>query len=85
MAFNLLAVSNSGAIVATVDQPLQHISFRTVINDMVKEYGVSKTHSAIQALYDEDELDQRTAGFMLDVLKAEHCSRKQANRMIPLL
>jgi len=61
------------------------ISTAAVIADMVAEFGISKTHTAIQALYDMGKLSQSEAGTLLDVLKAEHCSKKQVARMIPLL
>lgn len=61
------------------------ISTAAIVADMVAEFGISKTHDAIQALYDMGKIDQSEAGTLLDVLKMEHCSSKQAARMIPLL
>lgn len=61
------------------------VSTAAVVADMVAEFGISKTHTAIQALYDMGKIDQLEAGSLLDVLKMEHCSKKQAARMIPLL
>ncbi len=60
-------------------------STATIIADMVAEFGISKTHNTIQALFDADKLTQEQAGTLLDVLKADHCTRKQAARMIGLL
>ena len=53
------------------------VHIQTIIMDMVKEFGITKTHQTIQALYDAGRIDQNTAGFLLDDLKQE-CSRKQA-------
>lgn len=60
-------------------------STSVIIADMVAEFGISKTHNTIQALFDADRLSQDEAGTLLDVLKMNHCSRKQAARMIPLI
>ena len=43
-------------------------TFATVMK-MVNEFGVCKTHMAIQSLFDTDRIDQNTAGFMIDALK----------------
>lgn len=58
------------------------ISNRAIIHDMVKEFGIGKTYVTIQALYDNDKIDQQTAGFLLDTLKAEHCTKKQAAKIV---
>lgn len=59
------------------------VSIVTIITDMVKEFGVSKTQDTIQALYDAGRIDQNTAGFLLDDLKIL-AGKKQAARMILL-
>ena len=61
------------------------VATAAIVADMVAEFGISKTHDAIQALYDMGKIGQLEAGALLDVLKAEHCSSKQAARMVPLL
>lgn len=61
------------------------VATAVIVADMVAEFGISKTHDAIQALYDMGKIDQLEAGALLQVLKDEHCSSKQAARMIPLL
>lgn len=43
-------------------------TFATVMK-MVNEFGVCKTRMAIQSLFDNDRIDQNTAGFMIDALK----------------
>ncbi|ENH8359195.1 hypothetical protein ABWS47_004614 [Salmonella enterica subsp. enterica serovar Chester] len=58
------------------------VSNRWIIQEMVQEYGIAKTYTTIQALYDNDQIDQQTAGFLLDTLKAEHCTKKQAAKII---
>lgn len=60
-------------------------STAVIIADMVAEFGISKTHNTIQALFDAGRLSQDEAGTLLDVLKAEHCTKAQAARMLPLL
>lgn len=61
------------------------VSTTAIIANMIAEFVISKTHNTIQALYDAGRLTQNEAGTLLDVLKYEHCSRKQVTRMIPLL
>lgn len=58
------------------------ISNRWIIREMVLEYGITKTYNTIQELYNADKIDQQTAGFLLDTLKAEHCTKKQAAKII---
>lgn len=58
------------------------VSNRTVIYEMVQEFGISKTYNTIQELYNADKIDQQTAGFLLDTLKAEHCTKKQAAKIV---
>lgn len=58
------------------------VSNRVIIDSMVKEFGIGKTYVTIQALYDNDKIDQQTAGFLLDTLKAEHCTKKQAAKIV---
>lgn len=60
------------------------VSNRVIIAEMVKEFGIGKTYVTIQALYDNDRIDQNTAGFLLDVLKSEHCNKKQAAKIVLL-
>lgn len=58
------------------------VSNRVIIAEMVREFGIRKTYVTIQALYDNDKIDQQTAGFLLDTLKAEHCTKKQAAKIV---
>lgn len=58
------------------------VSNRTVIYEMVQEFGIAKTYNTIQELYNADKIDQQTAGFLLDTLKAEHCTKKQAAKIV---
>lgn len=58
------------------------VSNRWIIQEMVQEYGIAKTYNTIQALYDNDQIDQQTAGFLLDTLKADHCTKKQAAKIV---
>lgn len=61
-----------------------HIKYtREIIAAMIREFGASKTQDTIQALYDNDRIDQNTAGFLLDEVKM-FCGRKQTERMFLL-
>lgn len=57
------------------------VSNRWIIQEMVQEYGIAKTYNTIQALYDNDQIDQQTAGFLLDTLKAEHCTKNKRQKL----
>ena len=58
------------------------VSVSAIVNVMVSEFGISKTFGTIQELYDNDKIDQQTAGFLLDELKANHCTKKQAAKVV---
>lgn len=58
------------------------VSNRWIIQEMVMEFGIAKTYNTIQELYNADKIDQQTAGFLLDTLKADHCTEKQAAKII---
>lgn len=83
MAKPVITYSGSDALVVRVNGNNHVKSIIHIINDMVKEFGVSKTQDTIQALYDADQIDQNTAGFLLDDLK-HFAGKKQAARMVLL-
>lgn len=58
------------------------VSNRAIIHEMEQEFGIAKTYNTIQELYNADKIDQQTAGFLLDTLKAEHCTKKQAAKIV---
>ncbi len=61
-----------------------HVKYtKEIIAKMIREYGASKTQDTIQALYDNDRIDQNTAGFLLDEVKM-FCGAKQTARMFLL-
>ncbi|ARM69675.1 hypothetical protein HOT61_gp088 [Salmonella phage S116] len=61
---------------------MEWVSVPAIVSVMVSEFGIGKTYVTIQALYDNDQIDQQTAGFLLDTLKAEHCTKKQAAKIV---
>ena len=61
---------------------MEWVSVPTIVNVMVSEFGIAKTFVTIQELYDNDKIDQQTAGFLLDELKANHCTKKQAAKIV---
>lgn len=83
MAKAEITYSGAAALVVRVNNKNHVKNITNIIMDMVKEFGITKTHQTIQALYDAGRIDQNTAGFLLDDLKQE-CSRKQATGMVLL-
>lgn len=61
---------------------MEWVSVPAIVSVMVSEFGIGKTYVTIQALYDNDKIDQQTAGFLLDTLKSEHCTKKQAAKIV---
>lgn len=61
---------------------MEWVSVPAIISVMVSEFGIGKTYVTIQELYDNDKIDQQTAGFLLDELKANHCTKKQAVKIV---
>ncbi|NCC17211.1 MAG: hypothetical protein EOM28_12980 [Clostridia bacterium] len=61
---------------------MEWVSVPAIVSVMVSEFGIAKTYTTIQALYDNDQIDQQTAGFLLDTLKAEHCTKKQVAKIV---
>ncbi|EBX7861989.1 hypothetical protein DS691_21535 [Salmonella enterica subsp. enterica serovar Bareilly] len=61
---------------------MEWVSVPAIISVMVSEFGIAKTFVTIQELYDNDKIDQQTAGFLLDELKANHCTKKQAAKIV---
>lgn len=71
-------VSSSSAIF----NGMEWVSVPAIVHVMVSEFGIGKTYVTIQALYDNDKIDQQTAGFLLDTLKSEHCTKKQVAKIV---
>jgi len=61
---------------------MEWVSVHAIVSVMVSEFGIAKTYVTIQELYNADKIDQQTAGFLLDTLKAEHCTKKQAAKIV---
>ena len=61
---------------------MEWVSVPAIISVMVSEFGIGKTYITIQELYDNDKIDQQTAGFLLDELKANHCTKKQVAKIV---
>lgn len=61
---------------------MEWVSVPAIISIMVSEFGTGKTYITIQELYDNDKIDQQTAGFLLDELKTNHCTKKQAVKIV---
>lgn len=61
---------------------MEWVSVPAIVSVMVSEFGIAKTYVTIQELYNNDKIDQQTAGFLLDELKAEHCTKKQAAKIV---
>ncbi len=61
---------------------MEWVSVPAIVSVMVSEFGIAKTYNTIQELYNADKIDQQTAGFLLDTLKAEHCTKKQAAKIV---
>ncbi len=56
------------------------VSNRWIIHEMVQEYGIAKTYTTIQALYDNDQIDQQTAGLLDTESRTLH--QKQAAKIV---
>ena len=61
---------------------MEWVSVPAIVSVMVSEFGIGKTYVTIQELYDNDKIDQQTAGFLLDELKTNHCTKKQAVKIV---
>ena len=61
---------------------MEWVSVPAIVNVMVSEFGIGKTYNTIQELYNADKIDQQTAGFLLDELKANHCTKKQVAKIV---
>lgn len=61
---------------------MEWVSVPAIISVMVSEFGIGKTYITIQELYDNDKIDQQTAGFLLDELKTNHCTKKQGVKIV---
>lgn len=83
MAKSEILYSGTNTIVIRVNGDTYHKSVVNIIDEMVNEFGVSKTQDTIQALYDAGRIDQNTAGFLLDDLK-HFAGKKQKARMVLL-
>lgn len=73
-----LNYSGASALVISINGRNHVKDISSIVYSMFKEYGVNKTHVAIQALYDADKIDQNTAGFLLDNLKSWAHNKKKA-------
>ena len=83
MAKSSIQYANSDVVVVKTNGNNHVKSTFEIVMKMVQEFGVSKTQDTIQALYDNDRIDQNTAGFLMDGLK-KFAGKKQAARMILL-
>lgn len=61
---------------------MEWVSVPAIVSVMVSEFGIAKTYVTIQELYNNDKIDQQTAGFLLDELKANHCTKKQVAKIV---
>ena len=61
---------------------MEWVSVPAIVSVMVSEFGIAKTYITIQELYNNDKIDQQTAGFLLDELKANHCTKKQVAKIV---
>ena len=61
---------------------MEWVSVPAIVSIMVSEFGIAKTYVTIQELYNNDKIDQQTAGFLLDELKANHCTKKQVAKIV---
>ncbi|CCI88436.1 hypothetical protein BN79_181 [Yersinia phage phiR2-01] len=61
---------------------MEWVSVPAIVGIMVSEFGIGKTYVTIQELYNNDKIDQQTAGFLLDELKANHGTKKQAVKIV---
>lgn len=61
---------------------MEWVSVPTIVSIMVSKFGTGKTYIIIQELYNNDKIDQQTAGFLLDELNANHCTNKQADKIV---
>ena len=61
---------------------MEWVSVPAIVSVMVSEFGIAKTYVTIQELYNADKIDQQTAGFLLDELKANHCTKKQEDKIV---
>lgn len=83
MAKSKIQYANSDVMVINTNGNNHVKDTFAIVMKMVREFGVSKTQDTIQALYDNDRIDQNTAGFLMDSLK-KFAGTKQAARMILL-
>ena len=61
---------------------MEWVSVPAIVSVMVSEFGIAKTYVTIQELYNNDKIDQQTAGFLLDELKANPCTKKQVAKIV---
>lgn len=61
---------------------MEWVSVPTIVSVMVSKFGTGKTYIIIQELYNKGKIDQQTAGFLLDELRANHCTKKQADKIV---
>ena len=61
---------------------MEWVSVPAIVSVMVSEFGIAKTYVTIQELYNNDKIDQQTTGFLLDELKANHCTKKQVAKIV---